>query len=188
MKKPRSALVLGVTLAVLAVPVIAQAALPRTSNTLIVPAHSLGGVTLGSNAKAVTKAWGKNGACEEFRCLYEGAAPAGGTASVASVLLETPGSGGAPKVTTVFVNIGDKRVGSELKPNFVTPLTRFKTSKGIGLGSTATELKHAYKGLKKEGTAGLFTYALKGPKESETDFSTVSGRVTGIAVRSHPGG
>jgi hypothetical protein len=178
---------------VLAVPFAAQATLPNTGNTLIVPGKSLGGVALGSSANKVKKAWGKAFHCP-YQCLYQGKAPKGGTAATASVLLENPGANPTPvaskaRVWTVFINVGDNLVGTKLKPNFNTPLTRFRTAKGIGIGSTTSQLKHAYHGLRKTGDfSNVVGYSLDGKGTVTTEFTLVRGKITGIAVRSHPGG
>lgn len=77
-------------------------------------------------------------------------------------------------------------VGSTLKPNFKTPLTKFKTAKGIGLGSSLKELRQAYHAVKK---VTATAYELFGPKESSTFFGlSAAGRIQSIGVRSHPGG
>jgi hypothetical protein len=172
-------------IAALALPVAAQAALPKTSDTLIVPTKSIGGVALGGSPTAVTKAWGKNAECE-FQCLYEGPRHTGETPSLGSVLLETRGN--AVKVWEIFITVGENDEGVRPKPNFDTPLTRFKTAKGIGLGSTAAELTRAYHGLKKQSSPDFTYYTLKGPKESATVFSAPAGKITEISIMSHPGG
>lgn len=187
--KARIVAVLLATLA-LALPAAAQAGLPKMSNTLIVPGKSIGGVALGGSLSAVTKAWGPNKACE-YQCLYEGKAAAGETPSLGSVLLETKSSGGPGKVWMVFINVGEKPSGDKLVPNFNTPLTRFKTAKGIGLGSKVTELKQAYHSAKKSSTgiSDVSLYTIKGPKEIATNFTAgAAGKITGITVESHPGG
>jgi hypothetical protein len=181
--KARIVVALSVTLA-LALPAAAQAGLPKTTNTLIVPAKSLGGVALGGSPTAVTKAWGKNKQCE-YQCLYEGKNPG----ELGSVLLESDANGANYKVWSVFITVSETIVGTTTKPNFETPLTRFKTSKGIGLGSSKRELTQAYHGLKQLGAeSGIFQYMLKGPKESFTSFTVNRGRVSTIGINSHPGG
>jgi hypothetical protein len=181
--KARIVVALSVALA-LALPAAAQAGLPKTTDTLIVPAKSLGGVTLGSSSTAVTKAWGKNKQCE-YQCLYEGRNPG----ELGSVLLESDANGASYKVWSVFITVSETIVGTTTKPNFETPLSRFKTSKGIGLGSSQKDLVAAYHGLKKLGAgSGVFAYTLKGPRESFTSFTVNRGRVSSIGVNSHPGG
>ncbi len=173
----------------LALPAAAQAALPKTGETLIVPAKSLGGIALGANAKKVTKTWGKNPDCE-YQCLYQAGAASGETPALGSVLLEAKSTTATAKVWMVFIEVGERSVGSTQKPNFKTPLTRFKTAKGIGLGSTAAELKRAYHAVKKTRVSSEVSYyTLKGPKQSATSFTTgASGRITAITVETHPGG
>ncbi|MBS1891956.1 MAG: hypothetical protein JST59_11730, partial [Actinobacteria bacterium] len=175
------------SLALLAAPSVAGAALPTTTDTLIVPAKSIAGVALGASAKSVIKAWGKDEGCE-YQCIYEGAAGKDETPSLAGVLLEKSAAGSA-KVWSVYIDAGQSSAGGKSVPDFDTPLSRFKTAKGIGLGATVGELKRAYRAAKKEGSTVLFSYTLKGPKESATTFSFgAEGRIIGIAVRSHPAG
>lgn len=182
--KVRSVAVMSVVLA-LALPAAAQAALPKTGDTLIVPAKSIGGVVLGGSPTSVTKAWGKNKACES-QCIYEGHKGTEESAALGNVLLEPNSNGADYKVWAVYIAVGEATVGTTLKPNFNTQLTQLKTAKGIGLGSTVAELRHAYRQVKKEGLTG---YTLAGPRESSTDFSlSASGRIETITIRSHPGG
>lgn len=181
--KVRIAVVLSAALA-LALSAAAQAALPKTSNKLIVPNKSIGGVALGDKASAVTKAWGHNSTCQ-LECSYEGRKPNTGSPSLGSVLLESKSSGAPAKVWSVAIAAGYKTVGSKSVPNFNTPLTQFKTAKGIGLGSTVGQLKHAYHAAKKESS---LAYTINGPKQIATTFSIASHKITSIAVRAHPGG
>jgi hypothetical protein len=175
--------------AALALPAAAQAALPKTGNTLIVPGKSIGGVALGGSTASVTKAWGSNKTCE-YQCLYEGKAGPTESPALGSVLLESGAKGGAYKVWEVFIDVGQNNTGTNPTPNFNTPLTRFKTAKGIGLGSKESELKRAYHGLKKQVIVpGLTLYTIKGSKEIATIFTVgATSRITGVTVESHPGG
>jgi len=184
----RIAVLLGAILA-LALPASAGAALPKLSTTLIVPGKSIGGVALGATASSVKKAWGNTKDCE-FQCTYEGGKHGDETATSADVLLEQPASGQGPaKVWRVFISVGQKMVGSELKPDLNTPLTEFETSKGIGIGSTIGEVQRVYPSAKKESESGFTNFTLKGKGEIETTFTCAGApKVTSILVSSHPGG
>jgi hypothetical protein len=184
--RTRIVIVLGVVLA-LALPVVAQAGLPKATNTLIVPAKSLGGVALGSSTSAVTKAWGKNKKCESsgFSCVYEGK----NSGELASAVLETANEGATYKVAAVFITVSETLKGTTLTPDFNTPLTKFKTAKGIGIGSTMKELQRAYPKAKKDTLGGgFFVFALAGPGTSFTEFQISHGGIKTIAIRAHPGG
>ena len=62
-----------------------------------------------------------------------------------------------------------------------TPLTKYKTSKGIHLCSTVRQMKKAYHGVKKLGSSA---YVLKGAGGKETTFSLdQSNTIFAIAVR-----
>ena len=57
--------------------------------------------------------------------------------------------GGKPTYDPAFLNGPQTEgVGDELKPDLNTPLSEFKTSKGIGIGSTIGEVKTAYPAAK----------------------------------------
>jgi hypothetical protein len=177
-------------IAILAIPLNAQASLPRTTNTLIVPNRSIGGVVLGAHRSQVIRAWGPNSECVTD-CIYQAAVSRPGVgAAVASALLEKKREGAPYRVWTVFIAVGLNTVGNKSIPNFKTPLTKFKTAKGIGLGSKLSALKKAYHGLKRYGSPGGYSfYQLKGKGESETGFTiSPSKKITQIVVRSHPGG
>jgi hypothetical protein len=186
--KTRGALVLIAALAV-ALPPTAQAALPKPASKLIVPRKSIGGVALGASPSRVQKAWGANPDCE-YSCIYTNAAQPAGSAAFAIVLLEAKKQGATPKAWSVAIGVGQKTVGNRTVPNFKTPLKKWETAKGIHLGSTKAQLKHAYHGVKNEGSAsGYTTFELKGPGKVETLFTVApAGKISRIEVRSHPGG
>jgi hypothetical protein len=174
--KVRLGLVLAVAVALMA-PSLAQAAsLPHARSTLIVPAKSLGGVRLNSSLAAATSAWGKGGSCTESGCTYGTSSNSLGTASFLVGKL----SESAP-VLVVDISISVGRAGSSLKPNFKTPLARYRTASGIGLGSTTKELKHAYHHLTNSQGKVFF---LKGAGESMTTFIAENGRVETITTQS----
>jgi hypothetical protein len=174
--KARISLALGVAVA-LVLPAFAQASLPKnTKNTLIVPAKSLGGVKLNSSVAAATGAWGKGGTCGEASCQYgSGTSPSG----TASFLLGRKAESSPLLVIEISISAG--KTGTSQKPDFNTPLTRYKTASGIGIGSSVKQLKHAYPHLTSD-ASGL--YALAGPGESSTLFIAQKGRVESIRMQS----
>lgn len=186
--KVRIVAVLGTTIA-LALPAAAQAGLPKTSNPLIVPGKSIGGVALGGTVGSVTKAWGPNKECE-YQCLYTVKVGPTESSAQGTALLEAGAKGRPYKVWELFIGVGENNTGTNPTPNFNTPLTRFKTAAGIGLGSKLSELTRAYHGMKKQVVIpGLTLYTIKGAREIATIFSVgVTSRITGITVESHPGG
>jgi hypothetical protein len=178
-------------LAVLALvlPASACAALPKPKTTLIVPNKSVGGVALGAKASQVTSAWGKNNQCA-LDCIYEASPKGNETPSGASVLLEEKSTGAPGTAWLISLHVGFKSVNGESVPSFDTSLTKFKTAKGIGLGSKASELAKAYPRAKKKVIAGSgYYYEIPGPKEVATTFTfSDDNRIVGLAVESHPGG
>lgn len=175
-------------LAALALPAGAVAGLPKISNTLIVPNKSIGGVMLGAKASNVVAAWGKTKECQ-YQCHYEGAMVANGSPAFANVLLESKTGKPPYKVWQISIALPTKLVGTKSKPIFSSPLTAFKTAKGIGLGSKESELKTAYHGLEKlSSTPGFGEYELPGGGEKATLFVLQNGKITSIVVESHRGG
>jgi hypothetical protein len=184
--KTRIVAVLSMSM-VLTLPAVAHAALPKPSSTLIVPGKSIGGLALGANAKSVQKAWGKTDECVEA-CIYEGGKNGDETATSAEAILEEPAAGGPFKVWRIAISAGIKRVGTELVRDLDTPLVEFKTSKGIGIGSSLGEVQRAYPSAKKLAQPGITTFTLKGKGQIETVFIAVGTKVTSVYVSSHPGG
>jgi hypothetical protein len=174
--KVRIGLVLGVAVA-LAAPALAQAvSLPQAKSTLIVPARSLAGVKLNSSIAAAVSAWGKGGSCTPAGCEYGTPSSSLGTANfIAGKRSET----GPVLVIDISITVG--RTGTSLKPNFRTPLARYTTASGIGLGSTVKELKHAYPHVVTEQGK---VFLLKGAGESMTTFIAENGRVETITTQS----
>jgi hypothetical protein len=184
--KTRIAAILSMTL-VLALPAAAHASLPKPTSTLIVPGKSIGGVALGGDAKSVQKAWGKTKECVQA-CIYEAGKNGDETPTNAGALLEKPAAGGPNKVWRIYLATGEKRVGNEIEPDLDTPLVEFKTSKGIGIGSSIGEVQRAYPSAKKRAQPGVTTFTLKGKGEIETIFIALGTKVTTVIISSHPGG
>jgi hypothetical protein len=174
--KFRMCLILAVTVA-LAVPALAQAgSLPHAKSTLIVPEKSLAGVKLNSSIAAAASAWGKGGSCSASGCEYGNSSGSLGTANFLAAKRSETGP-----VLVVEISISVGRTGTSLKPNFNTPLARYETASGIGLGSTVKELKHAYPHITTEQGKVFF---LKGAGESTTTFIAENGRVETITTQS----
>jgi hypothetical protein len=160
----------------------AQAALPTTHTTLIVPVKSLAGVKLGSSLASATAAWGKGGTCSAGGCQYGSNLTKVGAASflVAQTTTTAP-----VEVVRVSIEAGVTNDTATGKKDFNTPLDRFKTAKGIGIGSTVSELKRAYPHVKPTTAVGsISVYTLAGPGESLTLFDVTEGRVFGISMQS----
>jgi hypothetical protein len=169
------------------VPGGAAAALPKTSNTLIEPGKSIGGVALGASPTSVTKAWGPG--CAETSCTYSPASKVGQSPALAIVGFEKTGTKWG--AWEVGISVGSDISGVNPKPEFNTPLTKFKTSMGIGLGSTEGELKAAYHAAKKslDTDNGITIYTLKGKGEITTNFTIgTEGKITTVSILAHPGG
>jgi hypothetical protein len=167
----------GAALTALVLAGSAQAATPKLANKLIVPNKSVGALKLGQSAAAAKTAWG-NGAClSSGLCTFgKRPTPASGYASysLASV------TAGAPKaVATIWLEVGPFGAA---KLNYKTPLTKFKTSKGIGLGSTKAQLLHAYPHMTSE-QADI--YIIPDSETVETIFGIKGGRVYLIAIGEH---
>jgi hypothetical protein len=164
---------------VLGVPALASATLPKTSTKSIVPGKSIGGLGLGGSQASVEKVWGPypGGDCEQI-CTYS--APKGG--ATGEVRFETTDSVHF-KAFEVLIKTEVEFAGGKDVANCDTPLTKYQTSKGIHLCSTAGAVKKAYPKAVKEGDA----YVLKGPGKARTLFSlTEDNKVFFISITSRP--
>ncbi len=156
-------------LVALAIPASAAAKLPSFPSSSIVPKVSIGGVSLGQSQKKAKAAWGtKGGTCtfdQNFgSCTFEA-----GTSGTAQWTADDG------KVTSVRIYTGS----SGSTPNFKTPLTALKTSKGIGIGSTLKAVKQAYPTGKGDKTY----WAIGGARlKPYTTFIVSAGRVTQITT------
>jgi hypothetical protein len=166
-----------VVLLTLLLAVGAQAAgTPKLANKLIVPNKSVGSLKLGQSRSAALAAWGKGTTCGAGGCVFgKEPTPASGRAQYA---LASASEGAPPTVAAIVLEAGP--YGKKL--NFKTPLASFKTAKGIGLGSTKSQLLHAYPHMTSSG--GDF-YIIPFSETDETIFELVGDRVNMIAIGEH---
>lgn len=134
----------------------AQANLPAPPTKLIVPFESVGGVKLGESYAAARAAWGKakggtSNCTPGLGCYYD------------------DGRGGHAQFTCQNNRVTNVYIAAYLgaKVSYSKSLAAWHTSKGVGLGSSFSKLKHAYP-AGKENTGGY--YALSGPHKTLTFF------------------
>jgi hypothetical protein len=161
------------------VPAVAHAALPQPPSHLIVANTSLGGVVLNSSYAKAHKAWGKGGVCNPTTgCVYSKNTSVATNATASFTIAQTTATA-KPKVVQISLRAGTTSSGTYV---FDKTLTLYRTSKGIGLGSTTAQLKHAYAHIHAE--AGGFGFYLKGTGARQTTFNVAKGRVVGIFMNS----
>jgi hypothetical protein len=170
-------LALPIALLALALPASAGAKLPDSASHLIVLGKSIGGVTLFHTYASAKSAWGSTrGKCtvgKDFAsCVY--------AASATKQLGQGNFAADKGKVSSVGLN---GYTDSRGRPQAPTALKQYKTSKGIGLGSTAAAVKSAYRSAKKDGSGDFFNYLVAGPGKASTVFQINKGKVNGVFVR-----
>jgi hypothetical protein len=118
---------------ILAVPSSALAALPKFRDKKIVPKESIAGVSLGMGIRKAISEWGGNRSCP----TAEKTGTCEWSASTGEAALDWVGG----KVDFINIQIPTNSQGD---PVCRGPLMALKTSKGIGLCSTLTELAKKY--------------------------------------------
>jgi hypothetical protein len=169
----------------------ARAALPKPTTYKIVPGHSIGGAELGENIGAAKKQWGSHrGKCG--RVHFEGADPFYSCSYATSDKSKGFGEiamhrGKTVDLLRIYVGDSPGTYGWD-EPVFDTPLARFRTKKGIRLGSSEKAVRSAYPKAKRVGTPGyhVYSYNLRGPHRTVTMFEMAGksghGRVAGIDI------
>jgi hypothetical protein len=159
---------------VLALPVAAQAKLPSPKSKTIVFGKSIAGVKLGMSLDAAKKVWGTGSICADS---------VGATVTTTKCSWADKKNGSATftttngKVTVISLSPAVKNV---LKQQFKLsgPITAFKTSKGIAIGSTLKALQKAYPKAK-DGAAD--TLAIRSGSVV-TSFGNENGKISVISI------
>lgn len=113
----------------------ADAKLPSSGGKLIVPGKSIGGVKLGMDAAVAVKKWGKGGSCDAAvgpQCLWEG------TMKQGSLRFDVTNG----KVSTIVITAG--QTPKNYYPVYKGPITKWKTSKKVGIGTTLRTVGKRY--------------------------------------------
>jgi len=142
-QKFRSPLAAGALLMCLVIPTAAAAKLPATKNTKIVPGKSMAGVKLDMTKKQVFAQWGKGSCPDPGLCEWQKKKPSFvGQYEVARVSFY--------KGKAIFLRVSGafSKSSNKLVPG---PLAKWKTSKGISLGSKKGAVPKAYPAAKFSG-------------------------------------
>jgi hypothetical protein len=161
----RTALLRGVAVALgaasLLAPAVANSKLPATDDTSIVPHQSMAGVKLDMTRGAVTRAWGKGTCPVEGFCEYQIKKPQFVGQYERAVV-----SYYKNKVIMISLQGAFTEKDHKLVPG---ALSKWKTSKGIHLGSKKSAVHKAYPQAKPGGgEAGEGYIWLKGSGRNET--------------------
>jgi hypothetical protein len=134
-----------------ACPTVALARLPSPKTTLIVPGTSIAGVKIGMSQTKVFHQWGGT-SCIPGLCTWQG--PGNPSHSERATVSFVKG-----KVIQIDINAATS--GNNLK---FTPgqLSKWKTGKNIGLGSTRAAVKRAYPAAKANNSTGVAGWDLFG--------------------------
>ena len=150
----------GLAIGCLMCPTVALARLPSPKTTLIVPGTSIAGVKIGMNQTQVFHEWGTT-SCMPGLCTWQGPGnPSHAERATVSFY----------KGKVIQIDINAATSGTNLK---FTPgqLSKWKTGKNIGLGSTKDAVKRAYPAAKANNSTGVAGWDLFGGRHF-TRFSS----------------
>ena len=161
----------GLAIGCMAVPAVSAARLPNPRTTLIVPGRSIAGVKIGMNQTQVFHRWGRTG-CIPGLCTWQGA----GNPSHAERATVSFYKG---LVIQIDINAATSGTNLKFKPG---QLSKWRTGKNIGLGSTRNAVKRAYPAAKANNSTGVAGWDLFGGRHL-TRFSTFGVGATPSRVR-----
>jgi hypothetical protein len=165
MQRHRAAAVLVCLTAALCVPASADAKLPKPRTTAIKPGKSIAGVKLDMTRAQAFAAWGSTSCLAPTLCEWHGPGKAG-QQEVASISLVNG--------KVVQITIKAAVVGTATQRIRLGPLARWKTSKGIALGSKRSAVARAYPTARRnagEAVNGYDLFAGARPNLSYTRFA-----------------
>lgn len=148
----------------LVVPGAASAKLPTPRNTAIVPGASIAGVKLDMTQAQVFSKWGSTN-CSSGVCTWEGPGKPGHNERATVSLVHG-------KVVQIDINASFIGLNEKFKPGI---LSRWKTSKGISLGSFKSAVPRAYPQVKPnngEAVQGFDLFQGRRPNLHYTRFAT----------------
>src|SRR3954468_13621602 len=114
----------------------AEAKLPANGGKSIVPGRSIGGVKLGMDAAGAAKKGGEGGwgdAAGGLSCRWEG------TMRQGQMRFDVTGG----KVSTIVIEAGQKP--STFEPVYSGPITKWKTKKGVRIGTKLATVGRKYR-------------------------------------------
>ena len=156
----------------------AMARLPDPPNKVILTGRSIAGVALGAHWKKARATWGKRGAdCRKGwnrellgnDCVYSGKGRQPAYAFFGTGRRKV-------RISSVGYGVGRDRRG---RPKFDTPLRRWRTRRGIHLGSSAKDVQRAHPGAKRdpsESDAEVVRFTVQGKGQRRTTFTTMRAR------------
>jgi hypothetical protein len=146
----------------------AEAKLPAKGGKSIVPGRSIGGVKLGMDATAAVKKWGKGGSCDvavDTSCRWDG------TMRQGRMRFEVTNG----KVSTIVIEAGQQP--STFEPVYSGPITKWKTKKGVRLGTTLFKVAKKYPRASPDGGGLVLASGTR-----RTYFASSGGRTASITI------